>query len=40
MPLPYDVLKVVPDLDNVFELKVKTPEAKAKDISTIFLTGS
>ena len=37
MPLPYAVLKVVPDLDNVFELKVKTPEAKAKGISTIFL---
>jgi hypothetical protein len=40
MPLPYAVMKVVPDLDNVFELKVKTPNAKPKGISTIFLAVS
>jgi hypothetical protein len=41
MPLPYAVLKVVPDLDNVFELKVKSPgEAKPKGISTIFIAVS
>jgi hypothetical protein len=40
MPLPYAVLKVVPDLDNVFELKVKTPDDKHKGISTIFLAVS
>ena len=41
MPLPYAVLKVVPDLDNVFELKVKSPgEAKHKGISTIFIAVS
>ena len=40
MPLPYAVLKVVPDLDNVFELKVKTPEGKPNGISTIFIAVS
>ena len=40
MPLPYAVLKVVPDLDNVFELMVKTPETKPKGITTIFLAVS
>ena len=41
MPLPYAVLKVVPDFDNVFELKVKTPgETKPQGISTIFITVS
>ena len=32
MPLPYIELKVVPDHDNVLELKIKTPDAKPNGI--------
>ena len=32
MPLPYAELKVVPDHDNVLELKIKTPDAKPNGI--------
>jgi hypothetical protein len=35
MPLPYAELKVVPGHDNVFELKVKTPDVKPNGILVV-----